>query len=157
MPIIFIVFAIMNLLAFVAATILGFVATKSLWLFQYHVGAGLLTGLFTCVVHSIIFTHFIGSGLSVKEAVQMNNLGLDYIQKTRIFKAKVFPLAFSSAFLTIAVVATGSATHTLLIPGWVHGLFAVLAIILNAKTFLVEYRYVAENAKLLESINQALL
>ncbi|HWP48375.1 MAG TPA: hypothetical protein VNM22_14515 [Candidatus Limnocylindrales bacterium] len=156
MQFIFVLLASLNLLAFSITVILGFIAMKSLWLFQYHIGAGLLTALFTCVVHSIVFTHFIGSGLSVKEAVLANNLGFDYIQKTRRFKARVFPFALLSTLLTIVVVAMGSAAHTLLIPGWIHGFFAILAVILNIRAFFLEYRYVGENSRLLESLNRAL-
>jgi len=157
MQIIFIILATINLLAFGATLILGFIGTEYLWLFKYHVRVGLLTALFTCVVHSIIFTHFIGSGLSVKEAVLANNLGLDYIQRTRLFKSKVFPLALFSILLTIAVVAMGSAAHTALISGWIHTVFAILAVALNAITFFIEHRYVKENTKLLNRVKVELM
>lgn len=157
MQIIFIILAALNLLAFMVTLVLGFIGAEYPWFFKYHVRAGLLTALFTCGVHSIIFTHFIGSGLSVKEVVLANNLGLDYIQKTRFFKSKVFPFAFFSILLTIGVVATGSAAHTVLIRSGIHTIFAVLTVVLNLITFFVEHRYIGENARLLDRVNFALV
>src|SRR5438094_4108436 len=74
---------------------------------RMHLLAGLFAAIFCCLVHAIVFAHFIGSGKWIKRGVEAANLDRAMVQRTKRFKAKVFPFALLSMLLAVATAVLG--------------------------------------------------
>jgi hypothetical protein len=155
---IFLGLAAVNVALFAATIWTGFTDGPSYWT---HFSVGAFTGIYTCLTHSIVLMHFMGSGKAVKEAVEQHRLPDDpqtgYVRRTRRFKARSSPHATFGPILIIAAVCLG---------GWLHGsgrynLAALhwhrwvswFAIAYNLYAFAVEYRVIAENTAMIREIN----
>src|SRR5437667_733501 len=82
---IFIGLAFWNVVLFVITIWLGVAHHSEHW---QHQAAGVLTGVYTCLTHSIVLMHFMGSGKGIKEAVETHGLAGDYVRRTRRFKGQ---------------------------------------------------------------------
>jgi len=126
----------------------------------HGLGLGVLTGVYTCLTHSIVMMHFMGSGKGIKEAVDGHQLPNDpqdgYVRRTRKFKARSSPCATFSCIFIIAAVWLGGWTHTS--PGnysaflW-HRWFTWFAVVYNLYSFRVEYKVICENTAMIQDIN----
>lgn len=121
---------------------------------------GVLTGIYTCLTHSIVMMHFMGSGKGIKEAVETYDLPNDpqtgYVRRTRKFKARTSPAAtFSCLFIIVAVWLGGWADTSRNNPAahqW-HRWFSLFAVAYNLYAFWVEYRVIAENTAMIREID----
>ena len=121
---------------------------------------GVLTGIYTCLTHSIVLMHFMGSGKGIKEAVETHNLPNDprtgYVRRTRKFKARSSPAAtFACIFIIVAVWLGGwaqTAPHNPAALQW-HRWFSAFAVAYNLYAFWVEYRVIRENTEMIREIN----
>ena len=118
-----------------------------------HQAAGVLTGIYTCLTHSIVLMHFMGSGKGIKEAVETHNLPVDYARRTRKFKARTSGLATFSCLLTIIAVWVGGAKDVGLSKGMAHAWLAYATVALNLYSFWVEYRVIQENTQMIREID----
>jgi hypothetical protein len=122
-----------------------------------HQGVGVLTGIYTCLVHSIVFIHFIGSGKGIKEAVQVHDLADDpqtgYVRRTRKFKARAFPFAFFSCIFILVAVWLGAAKDVGMLKGLTHAYFSYLALAFNLFAFWREYTVIRENTAMIREID----
>jgi hypothetical protein len=125
-----------------------------------HQAMGVLTGIYTCLVHSIVMMHFMGSGKGIKEAVETHALPDDpetgYSRRTRKFKARTSPVAtFGSLFIIIAVWLGGwMDTSRGNVTAWQwHRWFTWFAVAYNLYAFRVEYRAIAENTAMIREID----
>src|SRR5258706_13809265 len=86
---IFVGLAFWNAVLFAITIWLGVAHHSSHW---QHQAMGVLTGIYTCLTHSIVLMHFMGSGKGIKEAVETHNLPNDpqtgYVRRTRRFKGR---------------------------------------------------------------------
>lgn len=149
-------FAIFTLLFLLITSALGWYVHTSMRVFEYHIVLGLMTAIFTCLVHCAVFTHFIGTGKGIKEAVTAGGLSQDYIAETRRFKARTSPLALFSMLTMMAAAILGGAVDTRVLPVWTHWGMAVVAAILNLWTFPLEYRVLKQNTLLMRQIEAQL-
>jgi hypothetical protein len=163
MHIIFLSLAVWNTIFFAATVIFGWMAgeNRDAW-YVWHFTLGVVTGLFTCLTHSLVMIHFMGSGKGIKEAVENFNLPNDpqtgYVRRTRKFKARTSGLATMAAFSIIVISWLGAARDTDwlgLTPtwDWVHPWGGYLAIAFNIYAFTVEHRIIKENTEMIAEIN----
>lgn len=127
------------------------------WIFSL----GVLTGIYTCLTHSVVMMHFMGSGKGIKEAVESHGLTDDpqtgYVRRTRRFKGQTSGHATLCCILIIAVVWLGGWAQTS--PGhaaafhW-HRWVAYLTVAYNLYAFWVEYRVICENTAMIREIDQ---
>ncbi len=125
------------------------------WLF----GLGTLTGIYTCLTHSIVLMYFLGTGKGIKEAVATHGLADDpqtgYGRRTRRFKARTSPVATLSCLLIMGAVWSGGWLQTSRQPAalpW-HRWLSWVAVAYNLYAFWVEYRAIRENAALIRELN----
>lgn len=121
--------------------------------FGEHFSAGVFTALFTCLVHSIVFTYFIGTGKWVKEEVSKARLKAeDWIPQTKKFKMQTSPLALYSIILILITAFLGASlrSHASIPMYWLHKSAAYLTLVFNVFSFYIEGKVIAENSKLLE-------
>src|ERR1700687_4361373 len=122
-----------------------------------HEAMGVLTGIYTCLTHSIVLMHFMGSGKAIKEAVETHDLPNDpktgYVQRTRKFKGRTSGLATLGCLLTIAVVWLGGAKDVGMLKGMTHAWVAYAVVAFNLYAFRVEYRVIRENTAMIREID----
>jgi len=155
------------------ARILGFLFLASTFLLAlvtyqgYRTSAGALEArahitwaLFGIVV--VLFTHtmslfyFVGTGSRIKKVVAEYALTTEYVRRTVRFKARLFPWLTFTPLVTMAAFIIGGGAHTRLVPAWVHGGLAVLALGMNLVTAVVALQCIAENVTLIDEIDAAL-
>jgi hypothetical protein len=143
-----------NVVLFAATIWMGLTHQSSHW---QHQAIGVLTGIYTCLVHCIVMMHFMGSGKGIKEAVQTHNLPNDpqtgYVRRTKRFKARTSGLATLSCLLIIGVVWLGGAKDVGMLKGLTHAWFAYFAIAFNLYSFWVEHRVIRENTAMIREID----
>ncbi len=154
MPKIFIGLVFWNLVLFGVTIWLGAAHHSANW---HHQAVGVLTGIYTCLSHSIVMMHFMGSGKAIKEAVATHSLPDDpktgYTRQTRRFKGRTSGLATLACLLTIGVVWLGGAKDVGMLKGMTHGLIAYAVIGFNLYAFWVEYRVICENTALIRQVD----
>ena len=143
-----------NIVLFAATIFLGITHCSAHW---QHQGMGVLTGIYTCLTHSVVLMHFMGSGNGIKEAVETYGLPNDpktgYVRRTRRFKGRTSGLATLSCILTIIAVWVGGAKDVGLSKGMAHAWLAYLAVGFNLYSFWVEYRVIKENTDMIREID----
>lgn len=154
MPKIFLGLVFWNLILFAVTVWLGVTHRSAHW---QHQAVGVLTGVYTCLTHSIVLMHFMGSGKAIKEAVTTHNLADDpntgYTRQTRRFKGRTSGLATLACLAAIGVVWLGGAKDVGLLKGMTHAWTAYAVILFNLYAFWVEYRVIRENTALIREIN----
>jgi hypothetical protein len=167
---IFVTLAIINTLALLVSVVLGLgfmverdsgvVAptgqqTLSWGWFATHMVVGLFTAVFGLFVHCLIFTYFLGTGRWVKEVARAYQLPDQLLPKqTREFKRQVFPPALFAMLSVIAAVATGAGAQTGPESFWglAHPVMAMVALALNGWAYVIEYRTVTANARVIDAV-----
>jgi len=107
-------------------------------------------------VHCTVFTYFIATGKWVKEAIQIRHLDPRLAVPTRKFKAKAFPAALAAMMIVFFTAILGVARLSYGISPLWHQAVALISIAVNVAVAVVEYRTIAENARLIDSILQSL-
>jgi len=153
MRIIFLGLAIWNSIFFAATIVLGMTHSR-----LAHFSVGLVTAIFTCLTHSLVMIHFMGTGKGIKEAVEGFSLPNDpqtgYVRRTRKFKGRTSGLATLAPLLIIVTTWLGAAYDTGRIsPTW-HATLATISVVFNLYAFVVEYRVIKENTEMLQEINR---
>ncbi len=153
MRIIFLGLAIWNTIFFAATIGLG-VAHNRL----AHFTAGLITAIFTCLTHSLVMIHFMGTGKGIKEAVEGFSLPNDpragYVRRTRQFKARTSGLATLAPILIMITTWLGAGHATRGWPLSLHQWFAFFSVAFNLYAFVIEYRVIRENTTMMREINR---
>jgi disulfide bond formation protein DsbB len=154
MPVIFIGLVFWNVVLFAITIWLGVTHRSAHW---QHQAMGVLTGIYTCLTHSIVLMHFMGSGKAIKEAVETHGLPNDpqtgYVRRTRRFKGRTSGLATLSCILIIAVVWLGGAKDVGMLKGMTHAWFAYFVVAFNLYSFWVEYSVIKENTEMIREID----
>jgi len=124
------------------------------------VGAHIRFALFGMVI--VLFTHtmtlfyFVGTGSRIKKVVGQYALQQAFVDRTRRFKARLFPWLTFTPLVTMAAFIIGGGAHTRVIPGWVHGVLALLALGMNLATAALAVTCISDNIVLIGEIDAAL-
>jgi hypothetical protein len=118
-----------------------------------HFKLGLFTIILNLGVHCLIFIYFLGTGRWVKEVALAYDLPDAPLPRlTRELKRQSFPPALLAMLVPIAAAAAGQGTGLLGWPWQIHLGLAILSLIVNAWAFVVEYRCVVANARVLHEV-----
>lgn len=154
MPVIFLGLAFWNIVLFGLTIWLGVTHHSNHW---QHQAMGVLTGIYTCLTHSVVLMHFMGSGKGIKEAVEGHALPDDpqtgYVRRTRKFKARTSGLATLGCLLAIVVVWLGGAKDVGMSKSMAHAWLSYFVVAFNLYAFHVEYRVIKENTAMIREIN----
>ena len=85
-----------------------------------HILWGFFATFLVTLSQSMTMFYFIGTGKYVKDLVANQPFGNEFIRRTKVFKAKVFPTALWAMLFTMATMILGGGVHTHMIPSWVH-------------------------------------
>ena len=114
---------------------------------------GIVVVLFT---QTMTLFYFVGTGSRIKKVVQRYGLAASLVERTRRLKARLFPWLTFTPLLTMAAFIVGGGAHTRALPGWIHGLLALLALAMNLITAVVAVVCISDNIVLIEEIDAAL-
>ena len=114
---------------------------------------GIVVVLFT---QTMTLFYFVGTGSRIKKVVQRYGLAASLVERTRRLKARLFPWLTFTPLVTMAAFIIGGGAHTRVLPGWLHGLLALLALAMNLITTAVAVACLSDNIMLIEEIDAAL-
>jgi hypothetical protein len=102
--------------------------------------------------------YFIGTGKQVKDLVAGLPEGGNLIQRTKVFKAKVFPPSLWAMLFTMATMIIGGGVHTHVAwtPPLLHGALAAVSLYFNVVAFWKEAKYMIENNMVMEEVDRLL-
>ncbi|HEU4401497.1 MAG TPA: hypothetical protein VFT43_05275, partial [Candidatus Polarisedimenticolia bacterium] len=121
-----------------------------------HIGSALFGIVVVLFTHTMTLFYFVGTGSRIKKVVTEYGLAPGILGRTRVFKARLFPWLTFTPLVTMAAFILGGGAHTRMLPGWLHGGFALVAMGMNLVTAWVALRCIGENVVLIEEIDEAL-
>ena len=123
-------------------------------------GAHIRFALFTIVValftHTMTLFYFVGTGSRIKKVVREHRLQESLHGRTLGFKSRLFPWLTFTPLVTMAAFIIGGGAHTRVLPAWVHGGLALLALAMNLVTTVVSIRCIGGNVALIDEIDALL-
>jgi hypothetical protein len=148
--------ALLSIVCFIATLLMGFMVFGTT--LAQHVLFGLFTTFLVTLTQSMTMFYFIGTGKQVKDLVASLPTGPDLVQRTKVFKAKVFPPALWAMLFTMATMIIGGGVHTHVAwtPPLLHALLAVASLYYNIVAFWKEAKYMIENNLLLAEVDRLL-
>jgi hypothetical protein len=125
-------------------------------LIGWHLGVGVILGIYLCILHVMVMFHFIGSGKEMKEAVAVLGGDAEVIRRLRRLKMQVMPGATFAPVLYGAGVILGGGAHTQALGdwAWIHWALGGAGVALNFWVFPVEYRCLVTNLELLRELDE---
>jgi hypothetical protein len=114
-----------------------------------HFLFGLATMLAALLIHSIVFTYFLGTGRWVKEVVRVYELPQWVWPQALKNKRKAFPFEILGMTLIGLTVWSGAGAHTGRWPAVWHLGLAALTLGFNLGAFFAEYAAIVAQARLL--------
>src|SRR5678816_1343864 len=130
----------LSIVCFAISVYLGFALDGRANL-QQHILFGLFATFLVTLSQSMTMFYFIGTGKHVKDLVISHSITEGFVQRTKVFKARVFPPALWAMLFTMATMILGGGVHTKLIPSWVHLTLAAVALLFNLQAFFREAKY----------------
>lgn len=144
---------LVNLLCLAVTATLGWNSVHSNPLLrQTHVLIGALSALVSVGVHCVVFTYFIATAKWAQHAVMVKKLDAALVAPTRSFKMQAFPAALLAMAATFGAAILGAALDNFMVPRNAHLTAAVIAIAVNLAVAFVEFRAIARNGRLIDSI-----
>ena len=144
-----------SIVCFVITVVTGFTMQGRTGLSQ-HFLFGFFTTFLVALAQSMTMFYFIGTGKQVKDLVASYPAGQELIQRTKRFKAKVFPPATWAILFTMAAMILGGGVDTRVVPAFVHTLLAIAALYYNLVAFWREAKYMIEHNMLMEEVDRLL-
>jgi hypothetical protein len=148
--------------ALLTALLLGIVAQATTIYYGYliprqgafgkHFTLALASTFLLSLAHSMTMFFFIGTGKHIKELVKEHGLGAEIVRETILYKNKLFPMMMAAIGLTMAQFILGGGTHTRVLPAWIHHILGWATFGSNVYCFLLETKYLVQNARLLNSV-----
>ena len=139
---------LLTIAGLIATGVMGFLASP-LHAAQHILFAlgTVLLGLFS---QSMTMFFFIGSGKEIKEKVKGAADEAAVVQRTRVFKSRVFPAAMYSILILMVTFITGGGVALGKTPRWMHLILAFTTLVMYGRAYWVEIRAMSENARLME-------
>src|SRR5881397_165633 len=125
---------LISIVCFISTLVIGFTMAARTGLSQ-HVLLGLFTTFLVTLAQSMTMFYFIGTGKQVKDLLANHSAAGAFIQRTKTFKAKVFPSATWAILLTMATLILGGGVDTRVVPSFVHTGLAVASLYFNLIAF----------------------
>ena len=120
---------------------------------ELHMLWGFFVALLIVLLQCLVFGFFIGSGKSIKRVVEENGLSRDWVQKTKDYKNKSYPMLMLAIVVSVAAAAVGGGITTGFIPVWVHATLVWCALGINVYSLWISYKVVVENVTAIHRIN----
>src|SRR5213594_1745660 len=119
--------SLVSIVCFIITAFMGFMMVGRTGLGQ-HFLFGFFTTFLVTLAQSMTMFYFIGTGKMVKDSVANHPAGQEFIQRTKRFKAKVFPPSLWAMLFTMATMILGGGVDKHVIPTFVHTILATLSL-----------------------------
>src|SRR5438552_2308911 len=148
--------ALVSIVCFIITLLMGFMVVKTT--LAQHVLFGFFTTFLVTLTQSMTMFYFIGTGKQVKDLVANLPSGPQFVQRTKIFKMKVFPPSLWAMLFTMATMIIGGGVHTHVAwtPPLLHALLAAISLYYNIVAFWQEAKYMLEQNMLMEELDRLL-
>src|SRR5215468_11307659 len=149
--------SLLSIICFVVTVIMGFTMDARLGISQ-HILWGFFSTFLVTLSQSMTMFYFIGTGKHVKDLVANQPQGNEFIRRTKVFKAKVFPPALWAMLFTMAtmIIGGGVHTHASWTPVWLHLSLAAISLYFNLVAFYRDAKYMIEHNMLMEEVERTL-
>ena len=144
-----------SIVCFIISAVMGFMIADRSGISQ-HFLFGFFTTFMVALAQSMTMFYFIGTGKQVKELVVNHPAGQEFIQRTKRFKARVFPPATWAILFTMATMILGGGVDTRVVPAFVHTILAAVSLYYNLVAFWREAKYMIEHNMLMEELDRLL-
>src|SRR5213083_2976577 len=147
---------LLSIVCFIVTLLMGFMVVKTT--LSQHVLFGLFTTFLVTLTQSMTMFYFIGTGKQVKDLVAGLPAGAQLVQRTKTFKAEVFPPSLWAMLFTMATMIIGGGVHTHVAwtPPALHALLAAISLYYNIVAFWKEAKYMIENNMVMEEVDRLL-
>jgi len=136
---------LLSIAGIIATTVVGFTATPG------HVAQHIFFALGTVVAglfsQSMTMFFFIGTGKEIKDAAKQD---AEVVQRTKVFKARVFPAAFYAMLVLMVTFIMGGGVASGKTPVWLHLALSAATIFMYGRAYWVQLQAMQENAGLME-------
>ncbi|HEY0144435.1 MAG TPA: hypothetical protein VGF48_26360 [Thermoanaerobaculia bacterium] len=136
---------LLTIAGLIATMVVGFQSSPA------HVANHIVTALVTVVLglfsQSMTMFFFIGTGKELKEKSDQDP---GVVERTKTFKAKVFPTAMYAMAVLMVTFIMGGGVGTRRTPLWLHNALAAASILMYVRAYVVQIRAMNENAELME-------
>ena len=136
---------LLSIAGIIATGILGFTAAPG------HVATHIFCALATSIVglfsQSMTMFFFIGTGKEIKDAAKND---ATVVQRTKDFKAKVFPTATYAMLVLMVTFIMGGGVASGKTPHWLHIALFIAATAMYCRAYWVQLQAMVENAALME-------
>ena len=112
--------------------------------------------MMTLFTHSMLMFYLIGKGKAVREAAEEGGLSGEFARRIAQFRRPVFSLAMLAMGLTIVAALLGASVDTGVLPPFVHGLLAYVALAANVAMLRAEMVALRESAHIVTEVNRLL-
>jgi len=123
---------------------------------QLHILFGIFATFLVTLAQSMTMFYFIGTGKQVKDLVISHSITEGFVQRTKVFKARVFPPSLWAMIFTMLAMILGGGVHTKIIPAWVHLTLSVAALFFNLQAFFREAKSMIEHNVLMQELEKRL-
>ena len=129
----------------IATAVMGFTAAPGH--FAHHIFFALATVVLGLFSQSMTMFFFIGTGKEIKDAAKNDS---EVVQRTKAFKAKVFPAAFYAMLVLMVTFIMGGGVASGKTPKWLHLSLSLASVAMYGRAYWVELQAMQENASLME-------
>lgn len=136
---------LLSIAGLIATGVVGFVAPPGHY--AQHIFFALATVVLGLFSQSMTMFFFIGTGKEIKEA---SNEDAGVVQRTKAFKAKVFPAATYAMLVLMVTFIMGGGVTSGKTPRWLHLALSAASLIMYARAYWVQLQAMSENASLME-------
>jgi len=136
---------LLSLAGLIATGIIGFVAAPGHY--AQHIFFALATVVLGLFSQSMTMFFFIGTGKEIKDAADQDAA---VVQRTKAFKAKVFPAATYAMLVLMVTFIMGGGVAGGKTPRWLHLALSIASAVMYARAYWVQLQAMTENASLME-------
>jgi hypothetical protein len=122
---------------------------------RFHVLVALAASLLLLFAHCWIMFYLIGTGRAIKDAVNENGLDPQWIEDTKRFKNRSYPMLMLALGLAMATFILGGAVATGTFR-WLHHALFYATLLAQLRALQLEWEVLTENERLMASINRQL-
>ena len=122
----------------------GYQVGQSVTIRSHIILALAATGL-SVFSHSLTMMYMAAVGRMIRQAVEQGNLNQQYVLDSKSYRNKVFRIATVAMLAVMLQTILGGGAHTRVFPIWVHGMLAILTVIVNFFAVYLETYYLILN------------
>jgi len=139
---------LLSIAGLISTIVAGFMATPIQA--ATHIFFALTTVILGLFSQSMTMFFFIGTGKEIKEKVKGAAEEPAVVQRTRLFKARVFPAAMYAMTALMITFITGGGVASAMTPRWLHDALSFTTLALFVYAYWVQLQAMMSNADLMQ-------